>query len=113
MRLGRDDVFLSHCTTECSGFLLEYYVVLRQTVRPWLADSLPVLFKLVSALAFYIDRSRTVQPRLADRLGLTFSISADKFQTVIIAVTGTIDRPAMEAQTVRVCAEHVLVAHNG
>jgi hypothetical protein len=93
--LVRDGVFLSHCATNCSGFLPGQYVVLRQTVRPWLADSPPVLFKLVSALVFHINGTWTVRPRLADHPGLTFSDTANKFQTVIIAVTGTADRPAM------------------
>jgi hypothetical protein len=43
-----------------SRFLPEPYVVLRWTVRPWLADSPPVLFKLVSALHFIL-----IGPRLA------------------------------------------------
>ena len=95
MSLGRDGVFLSHCTMDCPGFLHRHYVVLRRTVQPWLVDSPSMLFKLVSALAFHIDRSRTVRPRLADRPGLTFFDSADKFQTVIITVIGMVDRPAM------------------
>jgi hypothetical protein len=50
---------------------------------------------MVSALDFHIDRSRTVRPRLADHPGLTFSDSTDRIQTGFIAVTGTVDRPAM------------------
>jgi hypothetical protein len=70
-------------------------VVQGRTVRPWLADSPPVLFNLVSALAFHIDRSQTIWPRLADSLGLTFSNNTDMIQTGIIAVTGTTDHSAM------------------
>jgi hypothetical protein len=88
-------VFLSHCTTDCSGFLAGRYVVLVRTVRQCLADNPPELFKLVSALVFHIDRSRTVQPRRADCPGLTFSDSTDRFQTVFIVVIGTLDHPAM------------------
>jgi hypothetical protein len=60
---GRDGVFLSHCNTGCPGFLAGQYVVLVRTFRPLLADSLLVLFILVSGLAFDIDRSRTVRLR--------------------------------------------------
>jgi hypothetical protein len=70
-------------------------MVLVWTVRPLLADSPPVLFKLVSALAFHINRSRTVRPRRVDRPGLTFFDSTSKFQTIFIAVTGTTDRPTI------------------
>jgi hypothetical protein len=66
-----------------------------RTVCSWLADSPPVLFKMVSALAFHIDRSRTVRPWLADRPGLTFSNNSNTFQTGIITVTGIADRPTM------------------
>jgi hypothetical protein len=75
-------------------------VVQGRTVQPWLADSPPVLFNMVSALDFHIDRSRTVHPRLADRPSLTFSDSTDSIQTGFIAVTGTVDRPHVR----RTCA---------
>jgi hypothetical protein len=54
-----------------------------------------MLFNLVSALAFLFDRSRTIRPRLTDRLGLIFSNSTDRFQMGIIAITGTVDHPAI------------------
>jgi hypothetical protein len=64
-----------------------------RTVQPWLADCLPMLFILVSALAFHFDRSQTVRPRQADRPGLTFSDSTDNFQTAL--------QPLLVRQTVR------------
>jgi hypothetical protein len=52
--------------------------------------------------------------------GPNFSDNSDRFQTGIIAVMRTADRPALgrgpsgpRARTVRVCAELVLFAHNG
>jgi hypothetical protein len=57
MDLGRDSVFLCLCTTDCPGLLHGQYVVQGRTDRPWLADYLPVLFNMVSALAFHVDRS--------------------------------------------------------
>jgi hypothetical protein len=54
-----------------------------------------MLFNMVSALGFHIGRSRTIQPRLANHPSLTFSDSTDMFQMGIIAVTGTVDRPAI------------------
>jgi hypothetical protein len=95
MDLGRGDVFLSLCTTDCLGFLPGQYVVQGRTVRSWLVDSPPVLFSIVSGPAFHIDRSRTVRPRLADCPGLTFFYSTDMFQMRIIVVTCTADRPAL------------------
>jgi hypothetical protein len=71
-----------------------------------------VLFNMVSALAFHVDRSRTVQPRMADRLSLTFSDSTDIFQTRIIHYLYG-GPSGHRARTVRVCADSVLVAHNG
>jgi hypothetical protein len=72
MSFGRDGVFLSHCTTDCSGFLTGQYVALVRTVRPLWADSPPMLFKLVSALLFHIDRFQTVWPGWTDCRSLTF-----------------------------------------
>jgi hypothetical protein len=106
MDLGRDDVFLSLCTTDCPGFLPGQYVVQGRTVRSWLVDSPPVVFSIVSAPAFHIDRSRTVRPRLADRPGLTFSDSTDMFQMRIIVVTCTSNRPAL-GRGPSVCAQTV------
>jgi hypothetical protein len=74
-------------------------VVQGRTVRPWLAESPPVMFNIVSALASHVDRSQTVRPRQVDCPGLTFSDSSDMFQTGIIAVTGTTDRPAIGEST--------------
>jgi hypothetical protein len=69
--------------------------VFDQTLRGPGAYSPPVLFNMVSALAFHIDRSWTVRPRLANRSVLTFSDSTDRFQMGIIVVTGTADRPTI------------------
>jgi hypothetical protein len=80
---------------DCPWFLAGRYVVLVRTVRPWLEDSPPMLFKLVSALAFHIDRSRTIRPKRTDHPSLTFSDSTDRFQTVFIVVTRTADHPAI------------------
>jgi hypothetical protein len=54
-----------------------------------------MIFNMVSALVFQVDRSRTIRPRMADRPGLSFSDCTDGFQTGIIAVTCTADRPAV------------------
>jgi hypothetical protein len=70
-------------------------VVQGRTVRPWLADSLPVLFNIVSALAFHVGRSQTVQPRLTKRPNLNFFDSTERFQTGIIVVTCTADHLAL------------------
>jgi hypothetical protein len=59
-----------------------------------------MLFNMVSALAFHVDRSGTVRPRLVDHPGLIFFDSTDRFQTGIIVVTGTADRPHVR----RICA---------
>jgi hypothetical protein len=85
-----------------SRVLARRYEVLVRTVRPWLVNSLPGLFKLVSALVFHIDRCWTVQPRGTDRLVLTFSDSTDKFQMIFIAITRTTDRLAMGCEPSRV-----------
>jgi hypothetical protein len=102
MDWGRDCVFLSSCTTDYPGLLPERYLVPGVDNPAWLADSPawladipPMLFNRVSALAFQVDRSWTVRPGLTDRPGLSFSDITNRFQTRIIAVTSTADRPAI------------------
>jgi hypothetical protein len=60
-----------------------------------MVDSPLGLFLLANALIFQVDRSWTVRPRRADHPNLTFSDSADWFQTVFIAVTGMVHHSAM------------------
>jgi hypothetical protein len=103
MDLSRDNVFLSLCTTYCPGLLRGHYMVQGWIVRPWLTHSPPVLFNMISALSFHVDRSRTVLPSLANRPGL---ISSDRFQTRILAVTYTAERPAIGREP-SACAQTV------
>jgi hypothetical protein len=96
MDLGKDGVFWGSCTMKCLGFLSGRYLLLGQKVRPWLADCPPMLFNVVSALAFQVGRSRIVRPGLVDCPGLTFSNNTDWFQTRIISsITYTSNRPCV------------------
>jgi hypothetical protein len=95
MDLGRIVCFGAVVLRIVRGFSPDITFSQGQTVRSCWADSSPMIFNLVNALAFQVDRSQTVRPGLADRPGLTFSNITDRFQMEIIVVTCTVDHPAV------------------
>jgi hypothetical protein len=66
-----------------------------QTTRGLRADSSAMVGRQSARVVQYSQCSSISYWQVPDRSGLTFSGSTDRFQTGIIAVTGTADRPAI------------------